>query len=220
MSDLMRVGPIAGGTGTAAPFTASILGAQRVGDAHGRFMDAAYYNRLFGWGRTVTALSANSITLNATTTPIIGVWNPPTSPNYLCILQASLQIAVAGNAAVAPGGFVWASSLQNAGLTLGNTPINRKTLAAGASVAKAYDLATALTGITNNLVIFEAADFGSLVAAQPATASPLISPPMVQNFDGSLFVPPGALLALLNTVSTTTVSVAARIMWEELPIPT
>lgn len=217
MSDLMKVGPDWGGPGTFKPITSFTSGAQRVGEAHGRFLDAALDNRLFGWGRTVTALSANSITLVATTTPIVGVWNPASSGKNFSILQAALQIAVTANAAVAPGGFVWAVSTGNGVISTGNNPWNRKTLTQAGSMGRGFDLATALTGLTNNLVIMEEADFGSLVAAQPATASPLISPPMVQSFDGSLIIPPGGVLALLNTVSTVTVSVSSRLMWEELP---
>ena len=217
MGDLQKVGTDWGGLGTFKPLTAGPSGNQRVGDAHGRFMDAAWEGRLFSWGKTVTALSANSITLTATTTPIIGVWNPLTSKKYLVILQASLQLAVAGNSAVAPGGFVWAASIGNGAISTGNNPWDRRDLQQTGSVAKGFDLATALTGLTNNLVIFDSADTGSLVAAQGATASPLFSAPAVQNFDGSLIVPPGGMLALLNTTSTTTVSAAARLLWEEIP---
>lgn len=218
MTDLQKVGPDYGGVGTFKPFTALPSGAQRVGDAHGRFLDAALDSRLYSWGKTVTALSANSITLTPTTTPIIGVWNPITSTKKISILQASMQIAVAGNSAVAPGGFVWAAAVGQVAVPAGNVPWNRTSLQQNGSAARAYDLATALTGLSPNLVIFDAADFGSLVAAQGATATPLISPAFVQNFDGGLIVPPGGVLALLNTTSTTTVSVAARLMWEELPV--
>jgi hypothetical protein len=189
-----------------------------VTELQGRFYENTYRGNNYSIGMTVTALSANTITLTATTTPIVGVWNPTTSPINLVILQASLQIAVAGNSAVAPGGFVWATSINNSVITTGLTPMNRKTLAAAGSYAKGFTIATALTGLTNNLVILEAADFGSLVVAQGATGTPLISPPMVQNFDGSLIVPPGGVLALLNTASTTTISVASRIMWAEVSL--
>jgi hypothetical protein len=39
-----------------------------------------------------------------------------------------------------------------------------------------------------------------------------------ENFDGSIFVPPGGVLALLNTVSSTVFSVAGRLTWEEVPV--
>jgi hypothetical protein len=40
----------------------------------------------------------------------------------------------------------------------------------------------------------------------------------MQEFDGSLIVPPGGVLALLNTVSTANLSVASRLMWEEVTV--
>jgi hypothetical protein len=40
----------------------------------------------------------------------------------------------------------------------------------------------------------------------------------VEEFDGSMIIPPGGVLALLNTVSTTTISVASMLLWEEVPL--
>ena len=188
-----------------------------VQEAHGKFYEGTYRGNRYSIGNTVAALSANSITLTATTTPIIGVWNPNTSTVNLVIDKATLQIAVAGNSAVAPGGFVWATSVGNAVISTGNAPLNRKTLTAAGSAAKGFNLGTALTGLTNNLVIQFAAAFGTLVAAQGATATPIIGPVGYEEFDGSLIIPPGGVLALLNTTSTTTVSVAASLLWEEVP---
>lgn len=59
---------------------------------------------------------------------------------------------------------------------------------------------------------------GTLIAAQGATASPIISGDGTEEFDGAIIIPPGGVLALLNTVSTTTVSVASMLLWEEVPI--
>jgi hypothetical protein len=54
-------------------------------------------------------------------------------------------------------------------------------------------------------------------AALPATAiAPSFS--AIQNFDGNIIVPPGGILALLNTTSCTTVSTAGSLMWEEVPV--
>jgi O-antigen/teichoic acid export membrane protein len=107
-------------------------------------------------------------------------------------------------------------------MSAGLNPINRNTLAALGSAAKAFALSTAslLTGLVNNLVFLEAADFNTasaLLTTTVAAATPTPSINGVQNFDGSIIVPPGGVLALLNTVSSTTHSVAARLMWEEVP---
>lgn len=194
------------------------LGDLVVSELHGKYYEQNYRGNLYSAGMTSTALSANTITLTATTTPIIGVWNPVGSGKNLVILKAKCQMTVAGNSAVAPGAFVWATSIGNAAISTGITPLNRSTLAAAGSVGKGFNISTALTGLSANLVIQNAAGFGTLLAAQGATASPIISGDPVEEFDGSLIVPPGGVLALLNTVSTTTISVASMLLWEEVPI--
>ena len=194
------------------------LGDLIVSELHGKWYEQVYRGNVFSYGMTSTALSANTITLTATTTPIIGVWNPSASNVNLVMMKAKCIITVAGNSAVAPGAFMWATSTGNGAISTGNAPLNRKTLANTGSQAKAFNISTALTGITNNLVIQHAAAFGTLVAAQGATASPIISDGGLEEFDGSLIVPPGGVLALLNTTSTTTVSVSSMLMWEEVPL--
>lgn len=189
-----------------------------VSELHGKYYESNYRGNVYSVGMGSTALSANTITLTATTTPIIAVWNPVTSPVNLVPLKAKCAIVVAGANAVAPGAFVWATSIGNGAISTGLTPLSRKTLAAAGSYAKGFNISTALTGITNALVVQFAAAFGTLVAAQGATASPIISGAMVEEFDGSIIVPPGGVLALLNTVSTTTVSVASALVWEEVPV--
>ena len=96
--------------------------------------------------------------------------------------------------------------------------MNRKTLANAGSQAKGYNITTALTGLTNNLTVISGSAFGTLVTAQGATATPILSGDAVEEFDGSLIIPPGGVLALLNTISTTTVSVTSVLIWEEVPV--
>jgi hypothetical protein len=192
---------------------------QMVTQLQGRFYENAYRGNLFSGAMTTpTILSANTISLSATTTPLIGVWNPLTSPVNLNILQATLQVVLTPNSCGVTGAFVWAYSGGNGGLTLGLNPWNRKTCAQAGSQAKYFTIATALTGLTTNVVVFELADFGPVTAAQPAAAASIIPAPQIQNFDGSLIIPPGGLLVLLNTTSNTTVTVATRILWSEIPL--
>lgn len=178
---------------------------------------------VYSIGCQLTALSAATIALTASGQPIVGVWNPTTSGVNLVILQAALISELNNVTSVALGAYVWASSVGNTALTAGLNPYNRKTMASTGSAAKAFALSTAslLTGITNNLVVFEAAEFNtasSLLTTTVAAATPTPSSSGVQNFDGSLIVPPGGVLALLNTISVTTHSVAGRLLWEEVPV--
>jgi hypothetical protein len=197
-----------------------------VSEIHGRFFEQNYRGYVFSIGSSLTALSANTITLVAATTPILGVWNPPTSPVNLVILQAALGFVLNNlTGPVAPGAMLWAASVGNTAISTGLTPFNRKSLTNSGSQAKGFAGSTALTGLTNNLVVIEAADFPqpSGQTAGTITASTTSSQFAagfngVQNFDGSLIVPPGGVLALINTTSTTTYSAAGRLMWEEVAV--
>lgn len=202
------------------------LGDTLVSELHGRFYEQVFRGNTYSIGMTTTALSANTITLTATTTPILGVWNPTTSTVNLVMLQAALAFHPNTLTTPAPpGNFVWASSLNNSAISTGLAPFNRKTLASAGSQAKGFAGATALTGLTNNLVIFEGADLpdfsataAGTITASTTQASFMAGANSVQNFDGNLIVPPGGVLALLNVNSTTTYSVAGRLLWEEVPV--
>jgi len=198
-----------------------------VTELHGRFYEQVYRGNVFSTGCSVTALSANTITLVAATTPILGLYNPATSPVNLVLLQCMLSVAANTlTAPVPPGPFVWAASTGNTAISTGSAPFNRKTLASSGSQAKAFPGGVALTGLTNNLVIFEGADLPNLsgltnagtITAQTSTSNATAGAVGVQNFDGQLIVPPGGVLALLNTTSTTTYSVTGRLLWEEVAL--
>ena len=192
-------------------------GAQTESEFLPRFFDLTAAGTCFSNGCTSTALSANTITLSATTTPVLGVWNPPTSGVNVVLTQALLQITNTAVSAVGQGAFVWANSTGNTSISTGSTPTNRLLGSSTASAVKGMSF-QALTGLTNNLVVFDAADFSGLVAPQGATQTPIMGQIEIQNFDGNLIVQPGGVLALLNTVSTITVSVAGSLRWFEAPL--
>lgn len=216
-----QVGPAVVADGvTTQPFRqgkgADIINSQ----LHGRFYEQTYRGNVYGNGTTaLTALTANTITLTASTTPILGVWNPLVSTVNLVILQATLASGPNNTATVGAGIFVWATSTGNAALTLGTAPFNHKTLTSAGSQAKGLAF-IALTGLTNNLVVQEMADFPTATIITTTAIPTTVQTPTVtytQNVDGSIIVPPGGVLALLNTVSSTTVSVHGRLLWEEVP---
>src|SRR5438132_11421593 len=107
-----------------------------VQELHGRFYEQVFRGNVFSIGCSLTALSAATIALTASSQPIVGVWNPSTSPVNLVILQAMLVDEINNVTSVALGAFVWASSLGNTSLTSGLAPFNRKTLASTRSHAK------------------------------------------------------------------------------------
>ena len=196
-----------------------------VQELHGRFFEQTYRGNVYSAGGGLVALSANTIALTASATPILGVWNPATSLVNLVMLQASLQAII--NTLTTPVGaglFVLASSIGNSAISTGSAPLNRKTLQAVGSSAKAFVGNVALTGLSNNLVVQETLGeitsptgltYGTIVA--PTAGTSLTGFGGVVNFDGGVIVPPGGVLAILNTVSTTTMSAGGRLMWEEVP---
>lgn len=191
-----------------------------VSELHGRFYEQAYRGNLFSNGNAgLVALTANTITLTATTTPILGVYNPLGSGVNLVMLQAVLAAGINNTASTGPGAFVWATSTGNTALSTGLTPFAHLV---GGAVSKAKGLAlTALTGLTNNLVIAEAADFPSPNIITTTAVPTTVTTPMsngIENFDGGLILQPGGVLALLNTVSTTSISVFGRLLWEEVAV--
>jgi hypothetical protein len=215
--------PSAAGANAVVNGRAGQLGDSISSNLHGRFYEQVYRNNVYFTGNTgLSALSANTISLTATTTPILGVFNPSSSTVNLVILQAVLTV-VANNltSGAAPGAFVWASSLGNGAVSTGSNPFNARTLATSGSSARGFFGATALTGLTNNLAIMAASALPSpsgLTYTTLASTALLPSYAGTENFDGSIFVPPGGVLALLNTVSSTVFSVAGRLTWEEVPV--
>lgn len=219
-----QVGPAsyADGTQPGAGFRQGKQGEAIISELHGRFYEQAYRGNLFSIGSGATALSANTITLTATSTPIVGVWNPSTSTVNLVILQVAAQVYI--NTLTTPvgsGPLVLASSIGNAAITTGSAPFNRKTMSSIGSQAKGFPGGVALTGLTTSLVVFDAADIANTTIITHGTVTAVTGQASVggvHNFDGSLIVPPGGVLALYNTTSTTTCSVAARMLWEEVPL--
>lgn len=199
--------------------------ATAVEQLHGRFFEPVLRGNCYSIGCQLTALSAATVLLTASAQPIVGCFNPTGSGVNFNILQAALQDALNTlTTPAAPGSFVWASSVGNtAALSAGLAPFNRLTLAASGSAGKGFALSTAslLTGLVNSVVVFETAEFpicNNQAGTITVGGSEIPTVTGVQNFDGSLIVPPGGVLALLNTASTTAHSVAARLLWEEIPI--
>ena len=111
--------------GTAQAVRLGQLGDVIASELHGRFYEQTYRGNMFSGGMGPVALSANTITLTATTTPIIAVWNPTTSTVNAVILQVCIQSMI--NTLTTPVGagmFVAAVSSGNGALTLGITPFS------------------------------------------------------------------------------------------------
>jgi hypothetical protein len=201
------------------------LGDLIVTELHGKYYEQVYRGNTYSIGHNaVLALlttHATATSLTAAAVPILGIYNPSTSTINAVVLQTTLYSFLNNVTSVAPGNFVWAVSTGNTAISTGLTPYNKKTLSAAGSQVKAFAGATALTGLTNNLTILEAADFpiaSGLLTTTVAATTPTPSVGATQNFEGGLIVPPGSVLALMCTLSTTTHSVYGRMLWEEVNV--
>lgn len=225
MSDLQRVGPLGSATGSSVPFRADISGAQMVSDAHGRFQEAASRGFLFSIGMTLTSISNVTFTtgtLGATCTPIVGVWNPLGSGKNLVILQSRLQlVTTALSTPTGPGGLIWATAVNQSAISTGITPLSRLSLAASGSVGKGF-ANTALTGLSGNLVVQEAAGFSTfptnVTAAETAAGFLPASAGGIDHIDGAFIIVPGSVLALLSTTTPVAISATSSLLWEEISI--
>ena len=220
-----QVGPQVLADGSIANFRQEKTGGQVIQQLHGRFYEQCYRGNVYSAGSGVTALSGNTITLSATSTPIVGVWNPSTSTVNLVLLQAS--VATNWNTWSTPTGggvYMWATSVGNTAVSTGAAPLNLKTLASSGSQAKAFNGGVALTGLTNNVVIGGCLDIpgiqgvGAYGTPSAPTAVYFTTLAGVHNFDGSIIIPPGGVFSIVNQTSTTTTSVASRLTWEEVSV--
>jgi hypothetical protein len=196
-----------------------------VSELHGRFYEQNYRGNLYSGG-LVALTSINNATFTvattgATATPIAGVWNPSTSGVNLVILQAVLGITLTALTAGGGGPFAWMASVGNTAITTGSIPTNRKTLAAAGAQAKVFG-GTALTGMTGALAVFAGSALGGGTPVNSSQVYTVAGVPQlfayVENIDGSIIVPPGAVVAIMATTTPIAHSAVSALVWEEVPV--
>lgn len=188
----------------------------------GKFYERTLQQQVFCFGSVSTALVANNATattLSATAKPLIGLFNPPSSGKNLIVMQTAVLLTAAAASTVLPGAFVWVYATA-AAITTGTAGIGRFIQATQTpSVGLAFAGSTALTSLSGNLTNTNVPlAVGTVATAQPATATSMASSPFVEANEGSWIIAPGCFLGVMNTVSTTTVSVATSIVWAELDV--
>jgi hypothetical protein len=220
-----RVGPDTLADGAEAKLRQGKSAETIVQELHGRFYETNYRGALYSDGLGLTAINNVTYTIatvGATVTPVVGIYNPPGSGVNCVVVEASLAIVMTALAATGPGGFVWAGSTGNLAVTTGNEPLSRATLAKGGARARGL-CNVAPTGLTTSLaVLFGSALSGgsaeNVAFTATAVAMQTQAPGAKELFDGTLFVPPGGVLALLATTTPAAHSVVSAIVWEEVAV--
>lgn len=207
MSDLMKVGPDYGGTGTFKPFTAGITAAQRTIDAHGRYFDTTMRGNVYF--ANVNGAAATAFTGGAAGTPLVGLYNPANSGKMFSILAASVGIRVSASAAGVATFNLWGGpSVLPTGTR--TNPTNMLSLAASGSAAACF-VNTAMTSSTAIAQLFPVASYYWATAANANLASNFV------DIGGAVIVTPGNLVALGATAALTSATYDASLVWEELP---
>lgn len=212
---------------SSAPVTARLgrQGDQIVSELHGRFYEQALRGNMYHGGLNVlTSISNVTFTVattGVTATPIIGLYNPASNNKNLVVSQAVLQAIVNASTNTGCGGFVWMCATGQNAISTGATPINAATLLASGSNAKVLN-GVALTGLTGVIAALRASALNggsgasfSFVGTAVGQAT-LANGSDVENFDGSLIVPPGGVIGLFATTTPVGHSAIAAIVWEEV----
>lgn len=213
--------------GANPPVRQGQLGDMIVSELHGRFYEQAYRGALFSGGITSLTSISNATfttaTTGATATPILGIHNPIGSTVNCVVLQASLAITLTALQATGAGPYIWMTG-QNTALTISGTAagFNRRTMTTAGAQGQ-YFTGSAITNFTGTLVSRFASGLGggahynaSLLGTAVGFMPPLQG--FTENFDGSLIIPPGYVLALMATTTPVAHSAVSNILWEEVPI--
>ena len=207
MSDLQRVGAVVGGVGSAPPFTASIMGASRTSDAHGRYMNAALEGRLF----TASNVAAQAVSVALTTTYTgLCISNPAGSGKILALLGCQYALSVAP-AAIASLHLI--AGYSAAGIVTHTTPLAAPGIQSaiinggGFSANSAAKVDSAAT-IVNPYYLMPIGS-GFTAAALYATTPSMI------DLGGWPIIPPGGWVAF---GALTAVTGFGGFLWEELPL--
>lgn len=207
MSTLSKIGADWGGSGTFKPLTSSISGAQRITDAHGRYMDATMAGRVFVL--SVVGGAATAYAGAAAGTPLLAIHNPASSQKYLSVLGVSFGNVVAATAAgtVALRVYGGASALPTGTVT---NPRNMLSQAAAGSNGAGF-ANTALTGSTALSHLL------TLNTYYWATGAGALMAPAYFDIGGLIVIPPGNQVAVGASAALTTATYDCSIIYEELP---
>lgn len=195
---------------------------------HGRFFEQTYRGNIFSGGMNLTSISNVTFavaTTDATATPICGLWNPTGSGVNAVILQAFLNVIMTALQATGCGGFTWTIAAGNTLTTISTGAAAYSNLTLLQTGARCRNMAgAALTSKTNALVAMRGAGLNggsSYNASLLGTAAGFqtnTGAGSIENFDGSLIVPPGGVLALQCNSTPVAHSATSGIVWEEVPI--
>lgn len=203
---LQKVGPNWGGQQTGTPFRAAISGASVVTDAHGRYFESSMRGQLWIAANQAGVALSN---LSSTCTGFC-LTNPAGSGRYISLYEVGLmQTSTA--AAQANAGIQLAVTVNTvAAVVVHTTPLIVRNCLIGASGTS--------VGLADSAATLPAAPVAVMNLWQPSvsgTATTAIPPMTIFPIDGKITLLPGTTVSLS---ALSALSVAAHMVWEDLPI--
>lgn len=204
MSDLQRVGPVVGATGTSVPFTADVTGAQRIVDAHGRYFETTSRRLMFS-GSIVGQVTTVGL---ATTYTGLCLSNPVGSSVNLVLNKVGYAFIVAFPAGAVIGLMTGYNAATNVTHTTPVTPRNQFFSSAGGGIGLLDSAATLPTAPTLNHILAS-----GLTGA--ITTTPFVPGGNV-DMEGSIILPAGAYCAIYTSTVSGAAAGAFSLQWEEI----
>lgn len=208
MSDLQKIGPDWGGSGTFKPFTASMSGSERFNDGHGRFLDATLGNRMFFLSTTTAAPTAYVGAGGGT--PLLAIHNPANSNKVFAVTMVGFANRVVITTTAAQTGLALWSGPSVIPTGTQTVPTSVLSQAATGSYAKGF-VNTALTGSTALTLAFP------IHTHYWASAATAFAAPSMFDIGGIVIAAPGDQIALGLTVGATALTCDVAMYWEEVP---
>ena len=199
-----KVGPAQLTDGTVSPFRMGKTGELSVGQAHGKYYEAAVRG-------TLHYSYCAAIAMSASATSALGniVWNPPGSGvNAVLGKWDFANVVTDANALELLLGYSIQATVPGSVTAAVTGPALLGAVGSPTSRCKAYSVATittAATAIASLAYIYAAID--------------TVGQGQIQgDFDGAIVVPPGYLVHMMCAVAAGTAGTYSTLWWEEVPI--
>jgi hypothetical protein len=209
MSETQFRGPVWGGSGTPVPFTANLSGAQRVTDAHARYMDAVLGGRVFVAASQALATLQTGLTTAQTG---LGLFNPQGSGKRIVLWSASCLNIVAQPTAAAVVGLCAATNLIQAVPTGQSAATVRNALLGASAVSAATALTAGTLAVAPVAVSVLGVSYTGAITVSTGVA------PFARDYAGALALEPGAYLGFFISIAPAATSFWGELVWEEVPI--
>jgi hypothetical protein len=186
------------------------LGDVIVSELHGRYYETAYRRNMYIATMTAGNISTAGLLASATSANSLFIVNPTTSGVNLAINKVAISTSIAATANAVIG-------IQTA---ISTTPITTFSTSTGGAAAQRSAVAGVTSGqaVAYSQLTTATGETGSIAGVIGNILSTALNQGVFYDFEGSIIVPPGGLIALYSSAAQTSSQVYASIGYEEIPV--